>query len=269
LDVLFNARNDAGVGVFRVEADDWDWSDATQSFTWQLSSPQLIADETSGAPVATILSARVAIFEGIERRMEINLGIVAGDSATVVDIDFPQLAFDRIPEYRAEARASASFTVTDVDLNGAFIRGDGPEGIGAFRATSVDRGVETPFTDLVNFVFVGGGGTANGSQNDPSFGFRPVGSNLDAMNVQLAFLVTANDLVFATNSVGVSNPPVCPGDANGDNQTNLSDLELLLSSFGSCAGDSIYDQRADLNVDDCVGFDDLAEMLSAFGTVCD
>ncbi|MBI5865236.1 MAG: hypothetical protein HZB38_12145 [Planctomycetes bacterium] len=63
-------------------------------------------------------------------------------------------------------------------------------------------------------------------------------------------------------------PPAanCPGDLNGDNLVNLTDLALLLSHFGMASGATWAD--GDLTGDGAVSLDDLALLLSVFGTTC-
>ena len=55
------------------------------------------------------------------------------------------------------------------------------------------------------------------------------------------------------------------GDLNGDGHVSIEDLALLLSSFGTCAGDPGFLPAADIDGDDCVGLVDLATLLSNFG----
>src|SRR5262249_48101942 len=46
-----------------------------------------------------------------------------------------------------------------------------------------------------------------------------------------------------------------------------SDLFPLARAFGSCAGDTTYDARVDLNPDDCIDGLDLVLMAGVWGTV--
>lgn len=57
----------------------------------------------------------------------------------------------------------------------------------------------------------------------------------------------------------------CRGDINNDNTTNLTDLAVLLASFGTCQGSGGYNPLADLTADNCVDLSDLAVLLGAFG----
>lgn len=61
---------------------------------------------------------------------------------------------------------------------------------------------------------------------------------------------------------------LCVGDLDGDNDVDLADLALLLSSYGLCDGDPGYLPAADLEPDGCVNLADLALLLSNYGAPC-
>ena len=61
-------------------------------------------------------------------------------------------------------------------------------------------------------------------------------------------------------------PVLCAGDVNGDNKVDLQDLATLLSNFGTPSGATLQD--GDLDGDGDVDLQDLANLLSAFGTNC-
>lgn len=56
-----------------------------------------------------------------------------------------------------------------------------------------------------------------------------------------------------------------PGDVNGDGVVDLSDLTLLLSSFGQCNGDAGYLAAADFDGTGCVELGDLTILLGNYG----
>ncbi len=57
----------------------------------------------------------------------------------------------------------------------------------------------------------------------------------------------------------------CPGDLDGDGDTDLSDLAALLSAYGSFEGDPDYNPAADLDEDGDVDLPDLAALLADYG----
>lgn len=61
---------------------------------------------------------------------------------------------------------------------------------------------------------------------------------------------------------------ICAGDVDHDGDVDLSDLAILLSSYGLCEGDDGFVAEADLDNDGCVDLADLATLLSHYGTVC-
>jgi hypothetical protein len=58
-----------------------------------------------------------------------------------------------------------------------------------------------------------------------------------------------------------------PGDLDNDGDIDLADISLMLSAYGSCAGDPRYDPSADLDNSGCIDLADLSALLSLFGTL--
>ena len=58
----------------------------------------------------------------------------------------------------------------------------------------------------------------------------------------------------------------CPGDLDGDNDVDLSDLAQLLANYGVTGGATYED--GDLDGDGGVDLSDLATLLSVYGTMC-
>jgi hypothetical protein len=61
----------------------------------------------------------------------------------------------------------------------------------------------------------------------------------------------------------MSETPPCPGDVDGDLDVDLTDLAILLGSFGTAAS------NGDLNADGVVDLSDLSLLLANFGNVCE
>ncbi len=57
----------------------------------------------------------------------------------------------------------------------------------------------------------------------------------------------------------------CLGDIDGDLDTDLSDLGIVLAAYGTCAGDAGYDPAADFDGNDCIDLSDLGFILADFG----
>jgi hypothetical protein len=59
--------------------------------------------------------------------------------------------------------------------------------------------------------------------------------------------------------------PACPGDVDGDGDTDLADLAALLASYERCDGDPGYEPAADFDDSGCVDLSDLAYLLADYG----
>nr|MBC7245588.1 hypothetical protein [Chloroflexota bacterium] len=57
------------------------------------------------------------------------------------------------------------------------------------------------------------------------------------------------------------------GDANNDNCVNILDFSLLGAAYGTCAGDSRFDYRADFNGDGCISLLDFSWLVTRFSEV--
>ncbi|MFN0136650.1 MAG: lectin-like protein [Phycisphaerae bacterium] len=66
--------------------------------------------------------------------------------------------------------------------------------------------------------------------------------------------------------VEVPAPAICPGDVDGDNDVDLTDLATLLSNFGVPSGATR--EQGDLDGDGDVDLTDLATLLANFGLTC-
>ncbi|MFQ5805769.1 MAG: dockerin type I domain-containing protein [Phycisphaerae bacterium] len=73
-----------------------------------------------------------------------------------------------------------------------------------------------------------------------------------------------NTVAWDNLSIGPAAEP-CPGDVDGDGDTDLSDLAALLAAYGSSVGDPNYNPAADFEPDGDVDLTDLAFLLSAYG----
>ncbi len=67
---------------------------------------------------------------------------------------------------------------------------------------------------------------------------------------------------------GTSAEEPCPGDTNGDDFVDLSDLSLLLGVFGTCQDELQFAPEADFDNSGCIDLADLSLLLGLFGTNC-
>ena len=63
--------------------------------------------------------------------------------------------------------------------------------------------------------------------------------------------------------------PACQGDIDCDFDVDLSDLALMLQSFGADSGSTHYRVAADIVHDGTINLHDLAVFLAAFGDACE
>jgi hypothetical protein len=71
---------------------------------------------------------------------------------------------------------------------------------------------------------------------------------------------------FGVGMVGSVTVITCPGDLDGDNDVDLSDLAKLLSNYGTTSGAAYSD--GDLDFDGDIDLADLAALLAEYGSNC-
>ncbi len=108
------------------------------------------------------------------------------------------------------------------------------------------------------YRIAGGGGTSTGS----GFSLQGTIGQAEAGEMSNATFSLAGGYWTSGASVDPATP--CPADLNGDGEINVSDLLVLLSSWGLCPVDEPC--PADLNKDGEVNVSDLLQLLSAWGT---
>ena len=93
-----------------------------------------------------------------------------------------------------------------------------------------------------------------------------LGGDCNTNNVDDACEIEAG-LVNDANQDAVPDTCQCIGDLDADDQTGLTDLQLLLAAYGACVGDPDYSAAADIVPDNCVNLTDLQALLSDYGCV--
>lgn len=195
------ATNATGSGSFQAYLSQMTYNPGNQTWTWSLPTPVVIFDDVTFDPVATLNSATLTLRDNpaLSSLVLMGFGVTAGTTETTFIIDSALVSFPTIPEPVAMGRASAGFSVTDVNGDGARIMGLGPPGTGMYTAQYngfVPSG--STFSNLVAQVLAGPGGSGSGSQNDPPAGDRPMGAAVYDMSARAAFTLTAFDLGSAT-----------------------------------------------------------------------
>ncbi|MFQ5805474.1 MAG: dockerin type I repeat-containing protein [Phycisphaerae bacterium] len=270
-DIVFtlHASNGAGAGSFYVPSNKGDWDPNSETFTWALPAPIDIYDDLTREWIATLLNAEVVLCTRQLCKIDIDIGVVSGRSETTFTVASALVSFPTIPADFAEARAMAAFTVTDVDGDNACLTGLGPPGTGAFRSYYNGYLSEgTRFTHLIGRIFVSNGGTASASQNDPMFGFRPIGEDVEDLSSEIAFTLTPNDYAAALTTMSMPEPDTCVGDINDDGVIDAADVSELLAAYGAEMGDSNYNAAADLDDNGRVDLVDVSQLLAVYGQTC-
>lgn len=264
------ATNASGTGTIDIPITSGSWDAANVIFRWTRSTSLQIVDPSNGALVATLINADVTVKTGSVSEIQFNFGVLAGTSETTFQVDSPRSTFRRVPATAATGRATCSLTVTDINGDGAQLTSLGAVGSGAYRGSfNGTYPNSTVFASLVALVFAGSGGSATGTQNDPPFGYRAVGSSVDDTSISIGFRLTARDRAYATTRIGFPDPPSrCAGDVDGDGDVDQPDLSAMLASYGEISISPRYNINCDFNADNVVDLDDLSVLLNYFGSAC-
>jgi hypothetical protein len=263
------AVNDNGTGTVEFELSDGTWDEDGHVYCL-LRDQELPLQTKEGEWVATLLGANLCVSIHQTLEISLSLGLYSGSSLTTFAVDSPLLRFRTVPASESVGRAFASVSVTDLDGDFALVTGDGPIGAGACRGFYNGEFPDGAlFTELVGFVYAGAYSTAMGAQQDPPFGYRDIGENVRDISVHLAFRVTPGDLAYVTMRMDVPEPREwCDGDVNVDSRVNLEDLAILLSCYGSREGDDGFCIDADFNADGIISVVDLVTVLAVYGESC-
>jgi hypothetical protein len=164
------------------------------------------------------------------------------------------ISFDLAPGERVQ-----SVSLEILDFEGGFV-GDAPTSVAIVRSPSdfvVLRADKIAVAQVVS-ADVNSPGQLTG---------EPLG---EIVQLQLQAANEGNSVVPGVGAmfdrITVVVDPGCPGDLNGDQQVDLSDLAILLANFGAPGGADPDD--GDLDGDGDVDLADLSLQLAAFGTSC-
>jgi len=205
------------------------------------SGPQ--SSDVSGASVTLDASSEIGVIYNVSNgggEIDMQLGFSDATSVTVT-LSAPDWFGDQVPDPNGGPGVALQTQMAVVPGTGAvdFANPDFPLNV-VEAVVTVD--------ELLND---GVGDVAGKTLSSVTFGNR---SNTNA-----------GYAVYAVTVRSAAGAPDCPGDLDNDNDVDLTDLALFLSSFGctppaSCTGDIDGDGDTDLT--------DLALFLSAFGRPC-
>lgn len=266
-------------GTLRVATGRWLGSMTTSNHGHSISATPLVTsgDLSTAFPIDISASG-----SGIsEVRLTHNGRVVAAAAGSAATLTVSGLMLGAgAPEVIAEALLSDGSVVRSdpVTLTVAFTGGT-PSGAapGAFSYTRfVDPNIPTTLielpadyddnTDPLSYTIVSGPAQATVS-GAGAWNYVFLKPNAGAAGTDtLEFEVTASNGTSNTATVTIVYSLPCPGDVDGDNTVNVTDLGILLGNFGTASGAQRSD--GDLDGDGDVDVSDLGLLLGNFGSSC-
>lgn len=241
--------------------------DATQRvLTWARTTSTALIDPNTNVTVATMRNVSLSIRQ-YPPRILITGQLTAGASDVTVQIRSGWLQFPPIFAHEGGGRASVSLGVADLNGDGAFVEAIGPEGAGIYLAECneyVPNGTE--FTELVNAIEVGAGGSATVFQNDPPEGTRTLYYTVWGASVELEYSLTAMDRASFNTQFNIAGPLYPTGDLNCDGVVNNFDIDAFTLAITSTSGyHQLYPKcditNADINGDGVIDNFDIDAFL--------
>lgn len=200
------AITDQGSATWTAEGE-WDGD----AYTWSSNDPvELRADD--GQLLAT-LNPTGASGSGFlyyeDPQVSLDFSVMAGPSDTMFVIDSALLSFPTITG--AEGRASAAYSLSDLNGNGAALSGTASGGVGYLAQYNGFVPGGTTFAGLISGLSVATPfGSDSTSEAEPSSGFALIGDPISDMSVRAAFSLSAGDLASGTTTfVVVPEPTTC------------------------------------------------------------
>jgi len=179
---------------------------AGDDVTFFQTSGQILDSET-GALLATVEDI-TGTYIG-DPAINLAFAILAGSSDISVTITSGLLTFPTIGAADAEARATSSYAITDVNGDGSFVTADmgGTDGYRSFL--NGVPGVGTIFSGQLDDLSAPAGVTSDADSEDfPGGGmFAPVGFAIDSVAARYGFTASAFDRVSGTSSFVVIPTP--------------------------------------------------------------
>jgi len=201
------------VGTFWADMNQGTWSGG--EFSWTLQADQVIYNDFDPCDiVATLKAGETSITvtpPGLHRAnpgVSLGFSVVSGGSLTQFKINSALLTFASMAS--AEAKATASYTVTDndPDLNGASLLGLNPQAYQAvYNGFFAPAPVGTTFRQLIPQVLADPESGNTLTETYPGTGYSAIGGPVSSMASQIHFSLTPYDLASGTSYYEIQQIP--------------------------------------------------------------
>ena len=195
--IVIEAANASGGGQYVFTPDDASYYSDTRVWEWELTEPLQIRDPMTQSLVATVESASYLLVDSAQ--VNLSFSVAAGSTDTLFQITSALMPVDP-PISPAQGAASAAFTVTDFDGDGATLTGSaGAGGDKAYLAHYngfVPAG--TAFAELISDVTATAWATGDSFENFPAVGYAPIADPVTDISAMVSFELSANDLASGT-----------------------------------------------------------------------
>lgn len=204
-------------GNFAQTAIEGAWDATHTTFTWSSDSTIELWDQGTDTllgcvnPMDREGHPMVSAFQFLQDPVvNLNFAVQAGASAsTTFMIASSLLTFPTLTN--AQGAASAGFSVTDFNGNGATLSGLAGTG-GAFGYLAQYNGFAgtqsgTTFSEAIPSVVAGGFGTNTGNSNVPGAGYQAIPGSISDMSAMVKFTLSRFDLASGTTSFVVIPEP--------------------------------------------------------------
>lgn len=150
----------------------------------------------------------VSAFQYVEDPVvNLTFSVQAGPSTTTFSIGSALLTFPTINP--AQGSASAAYSVTDFDGDGATLTGIGATGGGYLAQYNGWAAMltGTTFAEVLPSIVAGSFASVGDSDDVPNFGMSPIGVPVNSMSSLVSFTLSANDLASGTTNFIITPEP--------------------------------------------------------------